>query len=65
MDESPRDSSRWDAMRIRVSLGTYKMFYETGAEDSYVRPRSREEERELRERAKLREEERKGSWYLI
>ena len=40
------------------------MFYETGAEDSYVRLRSREEERELRERAKLREEERKESWWL-
>lgn len=52
-------------MRIRVSLGTYKMFYETGAEDWCVRPRSKEEERELRERAKLREEERKRSWYLM
>ncbi|OJA12336.1 hypothetical protein AZE42_02775 [Rhizopogon vesiculosus] len=62
IDESARDSSRWDSMRIRVSLGTYKMFYETGAEDSYVRPRSGEDERELRERAKLREEERKRSW---
>jgi hypothetical protein len=64
IDESPLDSSRWDTMKIRVSLGTYKMFYETGAEDSYVRRRSQEEEKELRERAKLREDERKGSWWL-
>lgn len=64
IDESPRGTSGWDSMSIRVSLGTYKMFYESSAEDVYVRPRSREEEKELWERAKVREEERKRSRWL-
>ncbi|KAG1757835.1 hypothetical protein EDB19DRAFT_1624058 [Suillus lakei] len=64
IDESPRGTPSWDSMSIRVSLGTYKMFYESGAEDVYVRPRSREEEKELGERAKVREEERKRSRWL-
>ncbi|KAG1749753.1 uncharacterized protein EDB91DRAFT_1109482 [Suillus paluster] len=64
IDESPRGSSSWDTMSIRVSLGTYKIFYESSAEDVYVRRRSREEEKELRERAKVREEERKRSRWL-
>ncbi|KAG0702743.1 hypothetical protein DFH29DRAFT_920208 [Suillus ampliporus] len=64
MDESPRGSSSWDAMSIRVSLGTYKIFYESSAEDVYVRWRSRDEEKELRERAKAREEDRKRSRLL-
>ncbi|KAG2154574.1 hypothetical protein DEU56DRAFT_769236 [Suillus clintonianus] len=64
IDESARGTSSWDSMGIRVSLGTYKMFYESSAEDVYVRPRSREEEKELRERAKVREEERKRSIWL-
>lgn len=64
INESPRGTSGWDSMSIRVSLGTYKMFYESSAEDVYVRPRSKEEEKELWERAKVREEERKRSRWL-
>ncbi|KAG1839224.1 hypothetical protein DFJ58DRAFT_812844 [Suillus subalutaceus] len=64
IDESPRGTSSWDSMSIRVSLGTYKMFYESSAEDVYVRPRSQDEEKVLRERGKVREEERKRSRWL-
>lgn len=64
IDESPRGTSSWDSMSIRVSLGTYKMFYESSAEDVYVRLRSEDEGKELRERAKVREEERKRSRWL-
>ncbi|KAH9964149.1 hypothetical protein BC827DRAFT_1356668 [Russula dissimulans] len=44
---------------IRISLGTYKLFHESGTEWSMMRSRGQEEERMLRERARQREEERR------
>ena len=44
---------------VRVSLGTYRIFYEGGKEDYMVRRRGEGEERELRRRAAAREEERR------
>lgn len=51
-------------MRIRISLGTYKLFYEADAEDVLMRERGEEEERELMERGRLRNEERRRSQWL-
>lgn len=44
---------------IRISLGTYKLFHESGTEWSLVRRRGEEEEKMLKERAGEREEERR------
>jgi paired amphipathic helix protein Sin3a len=44
---------------IRISLGTYKLFHESGTEWSMVRHRGREEEVMLRDRARQREEDRR------
>ncbi|KAL4069818.1 hypothetical protein V8B97DRAFT_2104708 [Scleroderma yunnanense] len=63
-DDTGHVRAGWDSMRIRISLGTYKLFYEADAEDELVRERGEEEERELKERAKLRNEERRGSRWL-
>lgn len=46
---------------IRISLGTYKLFYEAGTEDVLWR----KEDVRLSERAKLRHEERKKSVWLL
>jgi len=43
---------------IRISLGTYKLFHESGTEWSVMRRRGREEEKMLRDRAREREEDR-------
>jgi len=63
-DETGHPGVEWDAMRIRISLCTYKLFYEADAEDALVRERGEEEERELTERARLRNEERRRSRWL-
>ncbi|KAH7886015.1 hypothetical protein F5I97DRAFT_1877064 [Phlebopus sp. FC_14] len=63
-DESPRGLVGWNDMSIRISLGTYKLFYEAGTEDVLVQRRSAEEERELRERVRARNEERKRCRWL-
>ncbi|KAI6135502.1 hypothetical protein EV401DRAFT_2085142 [Pisolithus croceorrhizus] len=63
-DETPRVRPGWDTMRIKISPGTYKLLYEAGAEDVLVQERSEEEERELRERARVRNEERSPSRWL-
>ncbi|KAF8506517.1 hypothetical protein F5888DRAFT_1642843 [Russula emetica] len=44
---------------IRISLGTYKLFHESGTEWSVVRRRGEEEERMLKDRAREREEDRR------
>jgi len=44
---------------IRISLGTYKLFHESGTEWSVVRQRGEEEERILKDRAGQREEDRR------
>jgi len=44
---------------IRISLGTYKLFHESGTEWSMIRRRREEEERMLKDRARQREEERR------
>lgn len=49
----------WGDMRVRISLGTYKLMYEAGSEDGMVRRRSREEERVVEERVRRRNEERR------
>ncbi|THH20510.1 hypothetical protein EW146_g864 [Bondarzewia mesenterica] len=48
-------------LRIRISMGTYKLFYEAGTEDVVWRRRGREEEETLRVRATARDEERRRS----
>ncbi|KAF8560140.1 hypothetical protein OG21DRAFT_1401704 [Imleria badia] len=48
----------WSDMRVRISVCTYKLMYEVGSEDGMVQRRSREEEREVEERARRRNEER-------
>ncbi|EGO30319.1 hypothetical protein SERLADRAFT_444328 [Serpula lacrymans var. lacrymans S7.9] len=64
-DESPPCASRlWNGMRIRISLGTYKLFYEGDSEDVLVRGRGAEEGEGLSERARVRQEERKKSRWL-
>ncbi|KAF7793452.1 hypothetical protein EIP86_004564 [Pleurotus ostreatoroseus] len=47
------------ALNIRVSLGTYKIFYEAGREDFVFRRRTDEDERMLLGRAAAREDERR------
>ncbi|KAH9044289.1 hypothetical protein EDB85DRAFT_2070530 [Lactarius pseudohatsudake] len=44
---------------IRISLGTYRLFHESGTEWTMTRSRGREEERMLRERARQREDDRR------
>ncbi|EPQ60306.1 hypothetical protein GLOTRDRAFT_67792 [Gloeophyllum trabeum ATCC 11539] len=46
-------------MAIRISLGTYKIFYEAGTEDFIWQRRSAADDKLLRERAAARHEERK------
>ncbi|KXN88887.1 Paired amphipathic helix protein pst1 [Leucoagaricus sp. SymC.cos] len=50
-------------MKIRVDLRTYKLVYEAGGEEVVWRGTDREEE-ELRERARVREEERRKSQWV-
>lgn len=52
------------ALNIRVSLGTYKIFYEAGKEDFVFRRRTDEDEQMLLGRATAREEERRRSKWL-
>ncbi|KAI0066497.1 hypothetical protein BV25DRAFT_1868189 [Artomyces pyxidatus] len=67
---APGDSSGGSEVRtegevaIRISLGTYKLFYEAGTEECVWRRRSEEEERTLRERAAAREEERRRTPWM-
>lgn len=49
----------WNEMRIRISARTYKLVYEAGCEDALVQGRSREREKELQERVRRRNEERR------
>jgi hypothetical protein len=44
---------------IRISLGTYRLFHESGTEWMMTRSRGREEERILGDRARQREEDRR------
>lgn len=53
--------SIYDNIAIRVSLGTYKLFYEAGTEDVLWR----KEDPRLSERGKARHEERKKSVWLL
>lgn len=46
-------------MKIRISLGTYKLLYEAGCEDAFLQRRSREEEKEVEETVRRRNEERR------
>lgn len=46
-------------MGIRISLGTYRLFHESGTEWTMTRSRGREEDELLEERARQREEERR------
>ena len=49
---------------IRVSLGSYKLFYEAGTEETVWRRRGREEEAAVWANASAREEERRRSRWL-
>ncbi len=65
MDEDGERHDRNElGLCIRVSLGTYKLFYGVDEEDVFVRRRRVEEERALRVRAVRREEERRRSRWL-
>ena len=44
---------------IRISLGSYKLFHESGTEWSVARRRGEEEERILKDRARQRDEDRR------
>ena len=57
-ETSGRRAARETGLGVRVSLGTYRLFFEAGQEDWLVRVREEEEERVLRRRAGAREEER-------
>ena len=46
-------------LSVRVSLGTYRLFYESGSEDVLVRARGEAEVQELSRRASAREEMRR------
>ena len=50
---------------IRISLGTYKMFHESGTEWGMVRRRGEEEERMLKDRARQREEDRRRRMSVV
>jgi paired amphipathic helix protein Sin3a len=45
-------------MIIRISFGTYKIFWEAGSEDTFWRRRGEDDYQKLCERAKARHEER-------
>lgn len=62
-DESPPSLGQND-IAIQISLGTYKLFYEAGTEDVFLKGRTEEEEKVVRERALVRHEERKRSVWL-
>lgn len=51
-------------MRVRISLPSYKLVYESGSEDVVWNGRSREAEAILKERSRSREEERRKSRWL-
>jgi len=57
--EGERGSLRENDMRIRISFGTYKLFYEAKSEDFLYRKWEKEERDKLLERARSRDEERK------
>jgi paired amphipathic helix protein Sin3a len=57
-------SSSEKYMRVRISLPSYKVVYESGTEDLFLRGRSVEEETMLMERSEVREEERRRSGWL-
>lgn len=62
-DETPPPPQQSD-MVIRVSLGTYKLFYEAGSED-FVWQKRGDDHETLTERAKARQEERRKSRWLL
>jgi hypothetical protein len=53
-------------LKVRVSLGTYRLFFESGTEDTLVRIRSTDEQTVLEAKAVARAEERarRGRAYL-
>jgi paired amphipathic helix protein Sin3a len=53
------------SMAVRISFGTYKLFYEAKSEDFLWRQWGDEEGERLWERAKAREDERRKSSILI
>lgn len=55
--------NRESTMKIRVDVRTYKLVYEAGGEDVVWRGVGKEEE-VLRERARVREEERRKSQWV-
>jgi len=57
-------SNRESTMKIRVDLRTYKLVYEAGGEEVMLRGAGKEEE-VLRERARVREEERRKSQWVV
>lgn len=59
------DARREETLAVRVSLGTYKLFYESGTEDTFWRVHSRSTLEVLRERAQARDEDRRRSGFLI
>ncbi|KDQ63138.1 hypothetical protein JAAARDRAFT_119201 [Jaapia argillacea MUCL 33604] len=64
-DDAPTKIVAENGVAMRISLGTYKVFYESGTEDFMRREGGAEEVRMLRERAAARHEERKRSRWLF
>jgi paired amphipathic helix protein Sin3a len=52
-------------MRIRIRPRTYKLLYEAGCEDAFMQRRSGEEERDVQERARRRNEDRRRCRLLV
>jgi paired amphipathic helix protein Sin3a len=56
---------RQETLAVRISLGTYKLFYEAGTEDAMWREYQSGELDGLKERARARDEDRRRSAFLI
>jgi len=52
-------------MTVRVSLGTYRLFFEGGSEDFILRRWGKDDGEVLEERAKAKQEERRKSRWLL
>lgn len=64
MDGDNRQDENESRLCIRVSLGTYRLFYEAGKEDVVLPKRRPGEEATLAARARARSEERRRSRWL-
>lgn len=64
MDGEHKQDANESRLCIRVSLGTYRLFYEAGQEDVVFHKRTQSEQTTLTVRALARSEERRRSKWL-